>query len=406
MNSFPTVHDLAAASEEEVNAHWAGLGFYRRARLLHQGAKQVVGELKGELPQTVDTLMELPGIGRYTASAVASIAFDQPCAVVDGNVCRVLSRLTGIANHIKAPVVKDKHGWDLANQLILAEDDGGGKNKHCAGEVNQALMELGATYCAPSGTGIDPRDPLKDYYLSTRLARSYMAYSKSQVSKDEEALVPGKGCCICDPEGIATIVELFQSGINSNMTDEEVAKFGHVTFPLDPPKNKKREEDLAVAAVSAVHEKETWWLLVKRPPKGLLASQWEFPNVIVQTRKAKSKPPSSKKILDALSKMCEEDLEQGWEAQLDPTPVQPSPLEHIFSHIKHIMWVRKYSINVDLAEIVLECTAMGDNRELRWMREKDMEKVGATSGVKKILKAVKTNVKAGAKKTTQRKRKR
>ncbi|CAJ1954592.1 unnamed protein product [Cylindrotheca closterium] len=413
MNSFPTVHDLAVASEEQVNSHWAGLGFYRRARLLHQGAKKVVNELKGELPQTVDSLMELPGIGRYTASAIASIAFRQPCAVVDGNVCRVLSRLTGIANHIKAPNVKDKHGWDLANQLILADndnddaDDGDSNEKEgcCAGEVNQALMELGATYCAPSGTGMDPRDPLRDYYFSTRLARSYMAYTKSPISK-EETLTPGMSCSICDPEGITTVVGLFQSGITNDMSDEQVAKFGHATFPLDPPKNKKREEDLAVAAVSTVHKKETWWLLVKRPPKGLLAGQWEFPNVIVQTRTAKSRPPSSKKILDALSTMCQEELQTGWEAQLDPTPVQPSPLEHIFSHIKHIMWVRKYSLDVDLGEIELDYTAMGD-REARWMREEDMEKVGVTSGVKKILKAVKTGPKKGAKKkAVPRKRKR
>ena len=104
--------------------------------------------------------------------------------------------------------------------------------------------------------------------------------------------------------------------------------------------------------------------------------------------------------------MCEEELQQGWEAQLDPTPVQPSPLEHIFSHIKHIMWVRKYDVHdLDLGELELEYMAMGD-RQVRWMREEDMEKVGVTSGVKKILKAVKTSTKSSAKKTTQRKRKR
>lgn len=78
MNSFPTVQDLADATEEEVNSHWAGLGFYRRGRLLHQGAKHVVNELNGKIPETVDGLLELPGIGRYTASAIASIAFNKP----------------------------------------------------------------------------------------------------------------------------------------------------------------------------------------------------------------------------------------------------------------------------------------------------------------------------------------
>ena len=122
MKSFPTVHHLAEATEEQVNAHWAGLGFYRRARLLHQGAKHVVNEYQGELPQTVPELLKITGIGPYTASAIASIAFDVCVPVVDGNVCRVLSRLKGIANHIKAPILKDKLGWDLAEQIVRAGD--------------------------------------------------------------------------------------------------------------------------------------------------------------------------------------------------------------------------------------------------------------------------------------------
>ena len=163
MQSFPTVHDLANATEEQVNSHWAGLGFYRRARMLHSGAKMIVDKYDGELPKTVDELMTIDGIGRYTASAISSIAHNQCVPVVDGNVCRVLARLTGVANHIKAPIFKDKLGWDLAKQIVEAGD-----GQH-AGEVNQALMELGATYCAPNGSGIDDRDPLKEFYRSTRI---------------------------------------------------------------------------------------------------------------------------------------------------------------------------------------------------------------------------------------------
>jgi A/G-specific adenine glycosylase len=386
MTSFPTVHDLAAATEEQVNSHWAGLGFYRRARFLHQGAKHVVKELNGEIPQEVDSLMKLPGIGRYTASAIASITFDKPVAVVDGNVCRVLSRLTGIANHIKAPILKDKLGWDLANQLVLADDDG-----KYAGEVNQALMELGATYCAPSGTGVDPRDPLKDYYKSTKLGRAFLDAT--------ETVVPSSGCEICDMAGVKTAMEKFQAGIEQDTTTEDAAKCGHATFPLDPPKKKKREEDLAIAAVSNVYNNETWWLLVKRPPQGLLAGQWEFPNVCVQTRNAKSKEPTSTKLDAALTRYLQEDLEQKWIAELDRTSVQPAPMEHIFSHVKHIMWIASCISRVELDQ--LEWITARD-KEVRWMREKDMTEVGITSGVKKILKAVKGHSKT----KSQRKRKR
>src|SRR6056297_2861249 len=97
MKAFPTVEALAAASESQVNAQWAGLGFYRRAAMLHAAARQVVDKHGGQIPQTVDGLMELSGIGRYTAGAIASICFDVAAPIVDGNVLRVLSRLRGVA---------------------------------------------------------------------------------------------------------------------------------------------------------------------------------------------------------------------------------------------------------------------------------------------------------------------
>jgi A/G-specific adenine glycosylase len=96
MEAFPTVEALAAASEEAVNARWAGLGFYRRARMLHEGAKQVVSEHGGVLPDTVDGLLGLRGVGRYTAGAIASIVHGVPAPIVDGNVLRVFSRLAAV----------------------------------------------------------------------------------------------------------------------------------------------------------------------------------------------------------------------------------------------------------------------------------------------------------------------
>ena len=101
MRRFPTVHALAAADPEEVNAMWAGLGYYRRARMLHQGAKMVVDTLNGQLPDNVAGLKQIPGIGDYTAGAIASIAFNQQAPLVDGNVIRVFCRMRGIAAHPK-----------------------------------------------------------------------------------------------------------------------------------------------------------------------------------------------------------------------------------------------------------------------------------------------------------------
>ena len=408
MQSFPTVQDLAAASEEQVNAHWAGLGFYRRARLLHQGAKHVVENLHGEMPRSVDGLLQITGIGPYTANAIASIAFDVCVPVVDGNVCRVLSRLTGIANHIKAPILKDKLGWDLTAQLVNAGGDG-----QYAGEFNQALMELGATYCAPSGTGVDPRDPLVDYYKSTKLGRAY--FCQTQPPKNLLSTLPtsshpsssssSSSCKLCDSNGIEAVLDQLQTNIPPNRTisPETAAKLAHAAFPLDPPKSKKREEDLAVAAISNSFDNkgETWWLLVKRPPKGLLAGQWEFPSVCVQTRDNHNKttntePPKGPTRRKALSNYLQE-ISAGqaeWLHGTKRTMVKPAPIEHVFSHIKHIMWVE--SCNTSFVKIETTEWKTSDGKEVRWMRETDMVKVGITSGVKKILKAVKAAAAAAA----------
>jgi len=278
MESFPTVQDLANATEEEVNSHWAGLGFYRRARLLHKGAKFVVDELDGVVPNTVDDLLAVSGIGRYTASAVASIAYDKCVPVVDGNVCRVISRLKGVANNIKAPIFKDKVGWRLAEQIVTAGD-----GLH-AGEVNQALMELGATYCAPSGSGVDTNDPLIEFYMSTTIGQeTNMIVKKTDalaisgfVSKASIARCDSK-CSLCEEGGISSV--LFQLGEDLALAQEEpgqpkdaAAIIGHSKFPTAPPKKAKREEVLGVTALfhnldSAGDEK---WFMIKRPADGLL----------------------------------------------------------------------------------------------------------------------------------------
>jgi A/G-specific adenine glycosylase len=146
MQKFPTIKALAAASEDEVLAAWSGLGYYRRARFLHQGAKAVVAEHHGKLPETVVELRTLPGIGAYTSAAIASIAFGETAAVVDGNVERVLLRQTGTAENGAAingktcSTLNAAEIQNLANQLI---------DSHRPGDFNQAMMELGATICLP-----------------------------------------------------------------------------------------------------------------------------------------------------------------------------------------------------------------------------------------------------------------
>ncbi|HEY0565873.1 MAG TPA: A/G-specific adenine glycosylase [Terriglobales bacterium] len=133
MARFADVRALASASEQEVLAHWSGLGYYRRARMMHAAAKRVVEEFGGIFPSTAEMLRQLPGIGRYTASAIASIAFGERVPVVDGNVERVLARVTGHAlSHAEC--------WSAAESLL---------DPARPGDFNQAMMELGATVCTP-----------------------------------------------------------------------------------------------------------------------------------------------------------------------------------------------------------------------------------------------------------------
>ncbi len=143
---FPTVADLAAAPIEAVLATWSGLGYYRRARSLHAAARAVVERHGGVLPSEPEALLALPGIGPYTAGAVASIAFDRPEPLVDGNVARVLSRLFVLDQPSDSARFRAET-WRLAGELVRIAAPRG------PGAWNQALMELGAVVCVPR----DPR---------------------------------------------------------------------------------------------------------------------------------------------------------------------------------------------------------------------------------------------------------
>ena len=137
MQHFPTVDDLAAATEDEVLRLWQGLGYYSRARNLHAAAKQVVQQ--GHFPNTLEGIRQLKGVGDYTAAAIASIAFDIPAAVVDGNVYRVLARYFGIDTPINSTVGKKQFAI-LAQQLLPEKN---------ASAYNQAIMDFGAIQCTP-----------------------------------------------------------------------------------------------------------------------------------------------------------------------------------------------------------------------------------------------------------------
>ncbi|KDM92680.1 A/G-specific adenine glycosylase [Photobacterium galatheae] len=139
MNSFPTVERLAAASEDDVMSHWQGLGYYSRARNLRKAAQYIVHECGGQFPDQVDTLLKIPGVGRYTAGAIASFAYNTYGPIVDGNVKRLFCRFFGIEG-VPGTTQVDKQLWHHAEQFTPQQH-----NRAFA----QGLLDMGATVCKP-----------------------------------------------------------------------------------------------------------------------------------------------------------------------------------------------------------------------------------------------------------------
>ena len=139
LETFPTIDRLAAADLDRLLKVWEGLGYYTRARNLHKAARAVVENHAGQIPDDLDALLSLPGVGRYTAAAVGSIAFGLAAAVLDGNVIRVLSRLDCVKDDPSKPKIRERL-WQRADELL---------DPAHPGDFNQAMMELGATICLP-----------------------------------------------------------------------------------------------------------------------------------------------------------------------------------------------------------------------------------------------------------------
>jgi len=204
---FPDVESLAQANLDDIYAVWTGLGYYSRARNLKHAAETVVAEHDGRLPETADGLRELKGIGRYTAGAIASIAFDREEPLVDGNVIRVFTRILGIREESTAKAVLDRL-WEIAGELVCGPRPG---------DLNQALMELGATLCTPKNPNC-PGCPVRPH-------------CDAHLRGDAERL----------------------------------------------PIKKKKTKPKPMRAVAAWIERGGNILAVRRPEKGLMAGLWELP---------------------------------------------------------------------------------------------------------------------------------
>ncbi|WP_368742480.1 A/G-specific adenine glycosylase [Enterococcus casseliflavus] len=175
MEQFPTIQDLAAAEEQKLLKVWEGLGYYSRARNLKAAAQQIVAEFNGEMPQSIEEIRSLKGIGPYTAGAIGSIAFGLPEPAIDGNVMRVVSRLFCIEADIAK--ASSRRPFDEAMRTIISPDE--------PGEFNQALMDLGSRICTPTTPKCE-ECPISQYCLAYAENRQTDFPVKSKKAKPKD----------------------------------------------------------------------------------------------------------------------------------------------------------------------------------------------------------------------------
>jgi len=290
VDAFPTVQDLAAASQEEVLKLWQGLGYYSRGRNLHTTAQYITEELAGKFPSTYKELLTLKGVGDYTASAIASISFNEVTAVVDGNVYRVLSRVFGIETPINS-TQGQKEFKKLAQELIDTKQPA---------TFNQAIMEFGAIQCKPKNpyclhcifqepcvayqTNTIDKLPVK--INKTKIRKRYLNYLVLQ-SDDQKTLInqrKGKGIW----QGLYEfpVVEMNGDG-DSHVTGRQVFCESELLKETlknhEPYSIEKHNKAPILHKLSHQHLYINFWIVgVKKLPKGVaIASIKDFPVPVV-----------------------------------------------------------------------------------------------------------------------------
>lgn len=309
MVRFPRLEDLASASEEEVLELWSGLGYYSRARNLRKAAIKVVDEYQGEIPRQIKALRSLPGVGPYTAGAIASIAFGLPEPLVDGNVNRVLTRIATIdGDPAKSPAKTQI--WAKAAELVPLDRPG---------DFNQALMELGREVCRPTAADCG----------NCPIAQFCHAHKIDEVDR----------------------------------------------FPELAKRKKPREMRGVSIILRSQREGDSYFLLRRRSPQGLLAGLWEFPSI---EQEGKTYPAYTELITTLPESL-------GYIDRIDEErpPRPPLQVEHLFSHRRLRLRVIETRIDRNLGALP---------PHYQWVSTEDLETghLAASALLRKIWQARKT----------------
>lgn len=338
MRALPTIEAAAKADSGKLHKLWEGLGYYTRVRNLQKAAQVIVEQHGGKFPEKFEAVLELPGIGRYTAGAICSIAFHQPTPLLDGNVIRVLTRIFGIAENPKEKST-NQHLWKLAEELVLhasrtchaeatrrqvtdhdAKSRTRTRTKHeddACSALNQSLMELGALICTP-------RSPQ---------------------------------CLICPVKKLC--VAFLENRV------EELPSLG------------KREAPTARQFVAFVVERNGKFLVLQRPTGVVNAHLWEFPNVEMGARVCDPQPPS-------LANQTGPDTAAPHEAARHIFGFAPGKISRLIT-IKHSITRHRITLEAFTAEI---SSMKPPTNGAVWKTRAQMHALAFTSAHRKILRAV------------------
>ncbi|KAG8627539.1 hypothetical protein KVT40_005022 [Elsinoe batatas] len=417
IKKWPTIQALADANQDDVLAAWKGLGYYSRATRLWKGAKMIMEELDGQVPDTVDGLLKVSGIGPYTAGAVASIAFGRAVPLVDGNVARVLSRQTGLYADMKKKEV-DNMVWDIARDLVKGAtklskyaDDQDQDMSDIPGRWNQALMELGSTICTPR-----PRCRDCPIQATCRVYAEAKALPKPSSVKRAPSDIED-ACSVCEPVPSDLVsaaalghVDAPKEPDKENGTKSKPAQKGpkqrsladfafsapkKVTPAPSPPdhsndkitaycslfpkravKKAVPEEDAAVCIFRVKTPGGSHYLLQQRPDKGLLASMWEFASFTI--------PADSDLDEDGVLESAA-DLVKGLDRDEMMFKGKLGCVTHVFSHLKLNMHV--YSIVIELEELPKTKTRQ------KWTNLEGVENATVGTGTKRCWEVYKAKTK-------------
>ena len=363
MKRWPTVHKLSQATLEEVNEMWSGLGYYSRGRRLYEGSCKVVGQFEGNIPQNAKELMkELPGVGRYTASAIASICFEEAIGVVDGNVVRVLSRMRLIGSDSSNQSTMDLF-WDVANKIVDTKKPG---------DFNQAIMELGATVCTPKSPSCN----------SCPVSKICKAYARSVVgsTKIQQTLPNHKDESIKQYFEISDIEDIPSCQFCLPEDSPWDKSLGVMNYPRKAKKKAAKDEIFLVAVIERKlptnpNKSKSEYLIVQRPDSGLLAKMWEFPSTLAVGT------TSDNEVKHQLFEYLEETFGAHGRLSLEGYKFI-GEVKHVFSHLHHTYKVAKVEMS-ELATDTFDGVKLGKN--IQWVTREMLYKSAISTAVKKIF---------------------